>query len=172
MTRKKIDIYLQPGDYFVGHGNYTVRTLLGSCVSFTLWHPERRVGAMSHFLLPTRGTSTRPHPDARYGDEALELILQDLARFAVEPAQCHAKIFGGASMFPKHAHADAPHVGRRNGEAARSLLRAHGINVVSESLFGAGHRQIVFDVHSGDVWARHAQLPSTDQRETGQRETR
>jgi chemotaxis protein CheD len=51
-------------------------------------------------------------------------------------------------------------VGRRNGEAARKLLKAHGIEVVSESLFGDGHRQIAFDIASGDVWAR--QLPPTD----------
>ena len=45
--------------------------------------------------------------------------------------------------------------GRRNGEAARELLAEHGIEVLSENLFGNGHRQIVFDVGTGDVWVRH-----------------
>jgi chemotaxis protein CheD len=56
-------------------------------------------------------------------------------------------------MFPGQKAAGVP-VGRRNGEAARQLLLAHGIELVSESLFGDGHRQIVFDVATGDVWAR------------------
>jgi chemotaxis protein CheD len=155
----RIGIYLQPGEYFVGHAGYTIRTLLGSCVSITLWHPVRRIGAMSHFLLPSRGRPEATVPDGRYGDEAVELMLDELARFNVPPAECHAKIFGGGSMFPGQPRAGAMQVGHRNGEAARELLGSHGITIVSESLFGAGHRQIVFDVHSGDVWARHARLP-------------
>ncbi len=49
-------------------------------------------------------------------------------------------------------------VGRTNGETARRLLEFHGIPIVSESLYGAGHRQIVFDVDTGDVWVRHVPL--------------
>jgi chemotaxis protein CheD len=33
------------------------------------------------------------------------------------------------------------------------MLAQHSIPVVSESLFGVGHRQIIFNVSSGDVWA-------------------
>lgn len=155
----RIGIYLQPGEYFVGHAGYTIRTLLGSCVSITLWHPAKRIGAMSHFVLPSRGAPAATAPDGRYGDEAMQLMLSELTRFNVHPAECHAKIFGGGSMFPGQSHPVKMHVGHRNGEAARQLLGSHGITIVSESLFGAGHRQIVFDVHSGDVWARHARLP-------------
>jgi chemotaxis protein CheD len=45
-------------------------------------------------------------------------------------------------------------VGRRNGSVARTLLSSAGIPVVSESLFGVGHRQIIFDVAQGHVWSR------------------
>jgi chemotaxis protein CheD len=148
-----VTIYLQPGDYFVGDADCRIRTLLGSCVSVTLWHPQRRVGAMSHFLLPTRGAPCA-QPDGRYGDEAVLLMLRELRRLGVDSAECKAKIFGGADMFPGCDKAAAMRVGKRNGEAARALLRAHGIEVVSHSLYGNGYRQIVFEVHSGDVWAR------------------
>ena len=57
-------------------------------------------------------------------------------------------------MFPDHCHAGAINVGQRNGEAARSMLLAKNIPIVSESLFGVGHRQIVFDVSNGDVWSK------------------
>ena len=39
-----IDIFLQPGEYFVGDADYQIRTMLGSCVSMTLWHPGKRIG--------------------------------------------------------------------------------------------------------------------------------
>jgi chemotaxis protein CheD len=42
---------------------------------------------------------------------------------------------------------------------ARRLLRDRGIPIVSESLYGEGHRKIIFDVSTGDVWARRS-VPS------------
>ncbi len=163
-----MDIFLAPGELFVGDFNFQIRTILGSCVSITLWHPGLRIGGMSHFLLPTRGTAAGgPELDGRYGDEALQLMFADLRAAGVNPQQCEAKIFGGGNMFPGNQHSRGHqqvgiHVGQRNGEAARALLKAHQIGVVSESLFGIGHRQIVFDVSKGDVWARQVRPSSNE----------
>ncbi|HSI47471.1 MAG TPA: chemotaxis protein CheD [Ideonella sp.] len=150
------EVFLQPGEFFVGDAQHRIRTLLGSCVSITLWCAARRMGAMSHFLLAERGRPRRAPetPDGRYADEALRLMLDLLARRDVKPADCQAKIFGGGEMFPENKPSGQMGIGRRNGEAARRLLLGHGIHVASESLFGNGHRQIIFDVGSGDVWAR------------------
>jgi chemotaxis protein CheD len=151
-----IDIFLQPAEYFVGDEGYRIRTLLGSCVSITLWHPGRKIGAMSHFLLPSRAPTDDAVRtlDARYGEEAMSLMLQELRNVDVRPTQCIGKIFGGGNMFPRQARRESLNVGQRNGEAARSLLRLHGVQIASESLFGMGHRQIIFDIGNGDVWAR------------------
>lgn len=165
---KPIDVCLQPGEYFVGHATYRIRTVLGSCVSMTLWCPMQRIGAMSHFMLASRGPAVGGFSlvrDAKYGDESMALMLEELGRLRVQASQCQAKIFGGGDMFPGYKQSGALAVGRRNGEAARSLLRAHGIALSSESLFGAGHRQIVFDIGSGDVWSRQVP-PNTDAAET------
>ncbi len=154
-TADEIRVFLNPGEYFVGDARHRIRTLLGSCVSITLWHPELRIGAMSHFLLSERPARLLGPMDARYGKESLSLMLRDLVRQGVDPKDCRAKIFGGGDMFPQHrAPETAGLVGRRNGEAARSLLEIEGIRVCSESLFGVGHRKIMFDVRSGHVWAR------------------
>lgn len=158
-VRQQIEVFLQPGEFFVGDAEHRIRTLLGSCVSMTLWSPGQRVGAMSHFLLAQRGRARRGDEglDGRYGDEALQLMLEQLARLDVRPADCQAKIFGGGEMFPGQPTRSIG-IGRRNGEAARDLLLRQGIEVVSESLFGAGHRQIMFEVGSGHVWARQIRL--------------
>lgn len=153
-----VDVFLRPGEYFVGNERHVLRTLLGSCVSITLWHPRHRVGAMSHFLLPTRGAAPSPAPDGRYGDEAMLLMFQELKRLDVNPAECQAKVFGGADMFPGQRQAGIVCVGKKNGAAARELLRAHGLGIASENLFGVGHRQIIFNVRTGEVWARQAPL--------------
>ncbi|MFP5393529.1 MAG: chemotaxis protein CheD, partial [Gammaproteobacteria bacterium] len=125
-----IDIFLQPGEYFAGDRGFRVRTLLGSCVSITLWHPRLRVGAMSHFLLPARPGGARP--DGRYGDDALLLMLNELRAHGVAARDCEAKVFGGGDMFPARLR-EGPSIGQRNGAAARALLAASGIAVVSDS---------------------------------------
>ncbi|MGE5865642.1 MAG: chemotaxis protein CheD [Rhizobacter sp.] len=159
------DVMLRPGEYAVGGADSQIWTLLGSCVSITLWHPRLRVGAMSHFLLaerPSTETAAETPPDARYGQDALHLMLDHLARLRVAASQCEAKIFGGGNMFPDHTPPGAVSVGRRNGEAARQLLLRRGIPVVSESLFGNGHRQIIFRPASGDVWVRQVRTGASD----------
>ncbi|HRK39913.1 MAG TPA: chemotaxis protein CheD [Burkholderiaceae bacterium] len=155
-----MDIFLMPGEWFVADAAYQIRTVLGSCVSITLWHPRVRMGGMCHFLLPTRGAASpvSAELDGHYGDEALALMCRDLRANGVEPRQCEAKIFGGGHMFPGQMKVDGTHVGRRNGEAARALLAEQGIAVVTESLFGVGHRQVIFDVSKGDVWVRQVKL--------------
>ena len=159
MNDARIDRFLKPGEQAVGDARHRLRTLLGSCVSITLWQPQRRVGAMSHFLLPRRQRPAVPGRkdalDARYGDEALALMVQGLARRGIDARQCVARLFGGGDMFPDQPRLPralpSGSVGRRNGEAARSLLQQLGVPVVSENLFGAGHRRIAFDIATGEV---------------------
>lgn len=159
----EFELTLHPGEHCVADARYRIRTLLGSCVSITLWQPQRRIGAMSHILLSQRPGPLLSALDGRYAEEALCLMLRDLAFFGIGPGQCQAKLFGGAGMFPGKPLPDAFHVGRNNGEAARALVARHGIPVVSESLFGIGHRNVIFDVATGDVWSRQVRhVPAPD----------
>ena len=41
-----IEIFLQPGDFYFGGADTRIRTILGSCVSITMWHPTRLIGGM------------------------------------------------------------------------------------------------------------------------------
>lgn len=151
-TNKVIDIFLMPGDVFVGDEQYRVRTLLGSCVSVTLWHPLLRIGAMSHFQLPGHGRQ-RSHDQAGiYGADAMELMCDGLAQHGVPLIQCQGKIFGGGAMFP--GNSKATDIGLQNGDFARDCLREHSIPLVSESLFGVGHRHLIFTIRTGEVLSR------------------
>ena len=149
-----IEIFLQPGEYYVGDADCRIKTILGSCVSITLWQPQRRIGAMSHFVLAGRTRAAGDELDARYADEALELMLRELKNEKVAASTCEAKLFGGGNMFPQQVRDENAGVGHKNGEAARELLRERHIPIVAESLFGVGHRQLIFDVKSGAVWSR------------------
>ena len=170
-----IEIFLQPGEVYFGERNTRIRTLLGSCVAITMWHPNLLVGGMCHYMLPKRngkkqgklmeqqairqGEQATPAKslvmDGRYADEAMELMLRDIMQAGTLPREYQVKLFGGGHMFSGHQAVSEDHVGAKNVEMARVLMKRHGFSSCAEHLGGVGHRNIIFDIWSGDVWVRH-----------------
>jgi len=163
-----IEIFLQPGDFYFGDRNTRIRTVLGSCVSITIWHPRLLIGGMCHYMLPTRGKKKPAVPDGRYADEALELFLRETRAVGTRPGEYQVKLFGGGNMFPNAQHrkhcvgqncvsdenSACRHVSCRNSKIARHLVESNGFTVTAEHLGGDGHRQVFFDIWTGHVWAR------------------
>ena len=138
--------------------DYRVRTLLGSCMSITLWHPTRWIGGMSHVLLPGRREPKSKKIDGRY--EVLVPLLLEMAQMSVGVAACRTKIFGGSDRLPRQFRATGISVGRKNGVAVRARQQCNGISTVSKSLLGVRHRQLIFDIDSDCLRSR--QIPLID----------
>lgn len=154
-----IEIFLQPGEFYFGEANTRIRTLLGSCIAITLWHPTRRVGGMCHFLLPSRpGGYLTAQLDGRYGDEALLWLIREAMAKCTDPGKYEIKVFGGGNMFPNSQSARGCEVGQRNIERALSLLDAYQMPVAARHVGGFGHRNLIFDVWSGNVWLKFMRL--------------
>lgn len=153
------EVVLQPGELWFGERDTRIRTLLGSCVSITLWHPHRLLGGMCHYMLPSRPEPRRGELDGRYAEEALQLLLRDIDGRRTEPGEYVVKMFGGGNMFPGTTRSGVDHVGLQNVDAGKELLRTHGFRCHAEHLGGCGHRQLIFDVWNGDVWMKHTATP-------------
>lgn len=161
------EIFLQPGELAFGGAHTHIRTLLGSCVAITLWHPARRIGGMCHYMLPTRsGPRGALALDGRYGDEALELLLQRIRTAGARASEFEAKLFGGGCMFERVGGADQ--VQDRNIAVGRELMAQHGFKVRAHHLGGKGHRQIIFEIGSGHVWVKYTPLPAAENDLSGQ----
>ena len=150
------EIYLNPGEFYFGEGHLRLSTLLGSCVSITLWHPLRRHGGMCHFMLDSRGVFM-DHLDGKYADEAMALFMHELDERNTHPAEYEVKIFGGGKMFNTKQNANDPQdIGSRNVEAADMLLHRHEFNEAkTRHVGGSGHRRLLFDLWNGDVWVKY-----------------
>lgn len=146
-----IDIFLHPGEWYFGDEHTRIRTLLGSCVAVTLWHPAHKVGGMCHFMLPGNHRHAAGL-NARYGTDALALLVAEIHKYGCRPSDYEAKLFGGASMFGLGPEANS--VASRNIAMAEDLVQLHGLNVVARSLGGNVYRQLIFDLGQGDVWVR------------------
>lgn len=152
-----IEIFLQPGDFYFGDRSVRIRTLLGSCVAITVWHPQRLIGGMCHYMLPSRAKRPPGQLDGRYADEALMLFAGEIRQARTHPSEYVVKLFGGGNMFPSTSKLAKDLVGDRNIEAGRALIEAHGMIKKAEDLGGIGHRNVIFDVESGDVWVKRSQ---------------
>jgi chemotaxis protein CheD len=155
MSRSRIEIFLQPGEFYFGDRNIRIRTLLGSCVAITLWHPHRLIGGMCHFLLPSRSTGPSPKADGRYGDEAMTLLLDAATAHGTRLQEYEAKLFGGGDMFGGRLSHAAFDIGARNVEAAHKLLDRHGLDPKASSVGRRGYRNVYLDIATGHVWVRH-----------------
>lgn len=145
------EVYLHPGEWHFGDEDTRIKTLLGSCVSFTLWHPERKVGGMCHYMLPSRESKPpKGQLDGKYATEALELLIMEIEKENTRPRDYIAKVFGGGSMLDL----TGININERNIEIARKLVKHYGFQMEGECLGGVGHRNVVFDVWSGEVWLK------------------
>jgi chemotaxis protein CheD len=157
-----VDIFLQPGDVFFGGRDTRIRTLLGSCVAITMWHPGMLAGGMCHYMLPSAPSGRRNALDGRYADEAMELMLREIRMAYTTPKEYQVKLFGGGHMFSAHQAVGVEHVGTKNAEVARTLIRRHGFSIHAEQLGGGGHRSLMFDLWNGHVWMHHQLLVLSD----------
>lgn len=163
-----IEIFLQPGDFYFGDRDTRIRTVLGSCVSITIWHPRLLIGGMCHYMLPTRNKGKRDTLDGRYADEAMEMFMREIRASKTRPDEYQVKLFGGGNMFPdsRKPRMDCPgkscnplastcrHVSCRNELTAQLLVKHHGFTIHARCLGGSGHRQLFFDIWTGHVWSR------------------
>ncbi|MDB6141911.1 MAG: hypothetical protein JWP80_955 [Pseudomonas sp.] len=146
-------LFIQPGGWFFGSGQVQVETILGSCVTMTLWEPEQKFGGLCHFMLPTRRLRTPRSLDGRYGEDAVLWLRQQALRNGLHINDCQIKLFGGSrALVGTNGYGE---VGRRNIRFAEDYLRSEGIPLVSSDVGGYGHRYLRFDLASGDVWIRH-----------------
>jgi chemotaxis protein CheD len=149
-------LYLNPGDYVFGKDRTRLRTILGSCVSVTFWHPEHQIGAMCHYLLPTRAPEVPVNPDGRYGDEVLKLITDRFQQQGLPPQEFHVKLFGGGNMFPTLTSSDRFNIGNKNVDLGRSTLEKAGFRILKQDVGHCLHRTVVFDISTGHVWVRRS----------------
>jgi chemotaxis protein CheD len=138
--------YLAPGRIVATAERRVVRTILGSCVSVSLHDARLRVGGLSHFLLP--GTDAGAG-SCRYGETALDQLLDEMKRLGTTPSRLRAGVFGGARVL--HDAFQTMHLGERNVEFAFSWLRRHNIDVAARDVLGAQARRLEFRVPDGTV---------------------
>jgi len=152
-----LEVFLTPGELYFGDEKTRIRTLLGSCVAITLWHPLKHIGGMCHYMLPQR---PRRKPgdmlDGRYAEDAMQMFMHELRHSKTRPNEYQMKLFGGGSMLERlDKHKNNIDIAQRNVESGRALITQYGFKISGEDMGGKGHRNVILDLWSGDVWVKH-----------------
>ena len=150
--------YLLVGQGGVFRTPTLVQTVLGSCVSVTMYSPKYRWGGIFHALLPRcgdfSGTSLKPER-YRYVDSSILELLKEFSKAGIYPDSLECKVFGGAS--PLHHNGDVS-AGRRNADAAMETLAREGVTVCASSVGGNVGRKLFFRTDTGLVLQKRFQV--------------
>lgn len=151
------DVLVMPGQLWFGRAaEHKVRTLLGSCVAVTLWHPRLRVGGMCHYLLPQRQRPAGHPRDGRYGEEAVDMLIEALQRSGAPAADFECHLYGGADTLPDKAGVKF-NIGERNIALGWDLIDRHGLQLQGVDVGDNVPRTVTLDLRSGAVDCRRGQ---------------
>ena len=155
---KRVEIHI--AELFAGNEDCTITTSgVGSCVVIVLYDKLVRVGGMAHAILPRNKETAENvfyHRDeegrvfAKYVDQAIELLVEEIKVIGGDPSHMVAKLVGGAHMFVL-LEGDKHGIGWENTESARETLSRIGIPVETEVVGGTVGRNVRFDVSTGIV---------------------
>jgi chemotaxis protein CheD len=149
-------VYLKPGDLYFSAEPAVVVTVLGSCLSVTMFHRSRGLGAICHGLLPACSGQKECGGDClegtRYVDCSIQRMVRIFDRYKVRRSEIEVKYFGGADMFTRQiARPGVVSVGRQNIISAEHMLKSEGLKLKIKDVGGLQGRKIFFYTHTGEV---------------------
>lgn len=148
-------IYLKPGEIYLAEKPTLVITVLGSCVSVTMFHRPSRVGAICHGLLPQCKSGELCHghcvEEFKYVDCSIQQMVDRFVAQGIPQSEIEVKLFGGADMLTYKGDHDRETVGRQNVITSSKAIERERLNLVSSDVGGEFGRKILFYTHTGEV---------------------
>lgn len=139
--------FLLPGAIKVSRQPMEITTLLGSCISVCLWDSKLKYGGINHFMMPFWNGTGLASP--KYGNIAIEKLVNNMINLGSEKKDLVAKVFGGASVL--NSSECIFNIGERNIEIQSSILKDEGIDIVAASVGGTLGRKLIFSTETGTV---------------------
>lgn len=156
---KRLGVYaakILPGQLYVSKSGEMVVTVLGSCVSACVRDPINGVGGMNHFMLPVqhaekRGVSPELTDAARYGNWAMEFLINEVLKNGGVRKNLEVKLFGGGRVLAGMNKMD---VGQKNIDFILHYLDQENIKIAVQDLGGEFPRKVLYFSDTGSVKVR------------------
>jgi len=148
-------VYLKPGELYIGEKPAKVSTVLGSCVSVTMFSKRLRIGAICHGALPHCREMRRCHDlckeTFKYVDCSVHYMLGRMRSFGCKDSEIEIKLFGGADTLSSKKENT---IGSMNVKMALEIIRQENLRVIAADVGDSFGRKIFFMTHTGDVYLK------------------
>lgn len=148
-----LKMFIYPGKLYATKIPYQLNTILGSCIAICLWDEVSQTGGMNHYMLPLWNGEGLASP--KYGNVAIERLLNKMLLLGCKKRNIKAKIFGGASVITS-SH-DLYNIGERNIQLAEEFLEKEKIKIIAKSVGGEQGRKILMNTETFEI--RHKFIP-------------
>lgn len=152
-THDRWSAKILPGEFYVSKSGEIISTVLGSCISVCIRDTVMGIGGMNHFMLPEEGDFSSPSwvsdadsKMARYGNWAIEFLINELVKNGADRKRFEVKIFGGGQVV-----ADMSDVGQRNILFAFSYFQSEGFTIAATDVGDAFPRKVLYFSDTGKV---------------------
>jgi len=147
-----------PGEYYVTSSQEVVTTVLGSCISVCVYDPVNSIGGMNHFMLPSGNSDNDIMSQSfRYGDVAMEKLVNVILRHGGNKAELIFKAFGGGQIIKNMTS-----IGQRNISFLHKFMTMEGYKLSASDLGGPHPRKVVFNPLDGKVKLKRLQHMHND----------
>lgn len=137
-----------PGEFYVTAHNEAITTILGSCISACVRDPKAGLGGMNHFMLPINNSASpiEQADAARYGNFAMEQMINDILRNGGTRQNLEIKIFGGGRVMR-----GITDVGKKNITFVKEYIELENLKLLAEDVGGNYPRKVMYQPKTGKV---------------------
>jgi chemotaxis protein CheD len=164
--RQKVIAKILPGEFYMTTQDVGIATTLGSCISACIYDPVAGIGGMNHFMLPlTKENSDQVNwaqrgkeSDAtRYGNFAMEYLINTILKNGGSKKNLSAKIFGGGKV-----RKNLSDVGMKNIHFVLRYLATEQIKIETEDIGLTCPRKVIFEPTTGRAFIKRLSNLSND----------
>ena len=128
--------YLHPGDVVITKEPRLLTTVLGSCVTVTLFARRLRAAAMCHAQFPRADENTPPQSRLYFADACVDYMVSRFLSMGLEIGEMEAKVFGGADVLKSLKRTGKPTIGQTNLAAALEALEGFKLHPSNSDVGG------------------------------------
>jgi chemotaxis protein CheD len=153
-----------PGELYVSTHGEMITTVLGSCISVCIRDRNKGIGGMNHFMLPKENEfssdnwGSNPATTAsRYGNWAMEYLINAILKRGGEKKNFEVKVFGGGQMM-----AEMTDVGQKNIIFVYQYLAEEKLRIEASDVGDVYARKVLFFPDTGCVKVRRIKNVKND----------
>jgi len=121
---------------------------IGSCIVIAAYDSSKKVGALTHIMLPGRAPRDVDSKRTRYAADAIDEMINRMTRTGANQCDLEVCLVGAGNVLEKQDDT----ICKDNIESTTELLKKKHIPVRAAALGGTERKSISLDVESGSIF--------------------